>query len=660
MRLSDTLLERLNSQADLVSLIRRHTDLKPAGREFKGCCPFHGEKTPSFYVNPQTNVYHCFGCGASGNPITFLREFERLTFAEAVKVLADQTHIELPKDDEQEQKIRYKKQTSSIPPNLPKSPQTTPTPDVSHDEHDVPVLVHDMPPPSQDTDTEGNLYQLLAQIAQYYRFMLQNTPRAKSYFISRGLTEETINEFELGYAPSGWQHLEQAFPHDIEGLKILGLIRSSDKTGRFFDLLRDRVIFPIKDRQGRIVGFAGRALGDEMPKYINSSESPVFSKQHILYGLHEARQKKAQKFLMVEGYMDVIALYQAGIYGAVAPMGTAANENQISHLLKYDDCLTLCFDGDSAGQKAAWRALEVAAPVLPDGKELKFLILPDNHDPDSYIKAYSKEAMEQAISHAKSTSDYVFWVLSNSYDLSTPENKSRAVVQLKELIAKFPKGSTFKYWLNNDIYARLGKKRQPYKKVDTANYQSQIDIVTQACLCLLYMPRLCQNGDPLENLFLLSGMDKVNKKYLLKFENNQMDMPNLPTWKDLDDRLDTLVGLIKQLLPLAQQGSFGIRIDDDSPTNIDTTAQFILASLTLEFRETLSKHWRDFLYHMTDIDTDITWLFNELLCQMLQDTFKEQQKQSKLLLLSEIYKRREQALMNWRNDNQRQYDKALL
>lgn len=664
MRIPDTLLERLNSQADLVSIIRRHTDLKPAGREFKGCCPFHGEKTPSFYVNPQTNLYHCFGCGASGNPVTFLREYERLTFMEAVKVLADQTHIELPKDDADDQKVRYKKSTPApVPPPPPIAPPSDIMPDmVYHDEinHVPPPDHHDNPPPQAitKTDEDGNLYQLLSQIAQYYQFMLKNTPTAKKYFLDRGLTEETISEFGLGYAPTGWQHLEQAFPQDLDGLKILGLVRTSNKSGRQFDLLRDRVIFPIKDRQGRIVGFAGRAMGDETPKYINSSESPIFAKQHILYGLYEARQKKASRFLMVEGYMDVIALHQAGIYGAVAPMGTAANESQINHLLKYDDCLTLCFDGDSAGQKAAWRTLEVAVPVLPDGKELKFLTLPDNHDPDSFLKAYDTQAMEQAITNAQSLSDYVYWVLSSRYDLSAPENKAKAMADLKGLTVKFPKGSSFKYWLNNDIYARLGNKKKVFKKADTADYRSTLDIITQACLCLLYAPSLCKTGDPLAQLLSVSGVDQAHVKYTLMLERLAMNVPDLPTWHSLDTRLEILVQTITQLLTIGEK--FGFNVDDDSKDGIDKKAQFILASLNPEFRESLSKHWRDFAHHITEIDMDISWLFNELLCQILQDVFKKQQEQSRHLLLSEIYKRREQALAAWRADNQSQYDKLIL
>lgn len=708
MRIPDTTLERLNSSADLVAIIKKHTTLKPAGREFKGCCPFHGEKTPSFYVNPQTNLYYCFGCGVKGNPITFLREFERMTFKEAVDYLSEQTGIELPKDDKFAQKIRYTKNKTPNPNS--QTPQKTnqgntdnsntqPTNPSIHHDNTAPSVNDDYPdfadnfndgydndfntnfntdfdsgfnggyndnhnnPPYQADNTpfnstnppyhtpqngEGDLYTLLSAIAQFYQNMLHQNPTAKAYFVSRGLSDETIATFGLGYAPSGWQHLEQAFPHDIEGLRILGLVRTSQK-GRDFDLLRDRVIFPIKDRQGRVVGFAGRSLGDEMPKYINSSESPVFSKQHILYGLYEARQTKATSYLMVEGYMDVIALHQAGIYGAVAPMGTAANDKQIAGLLKYNDTLTLCFDGDTAGQRAAWRTLEVAMPVLPDGKTLKFLTLPDGHDPDTYIKAHGADAMHTQITHAQSMADYIHGVLQNRYDLSLPENKARAVAELKELTAKLPKGSSFRWWLNNDFWARLSGKNNKQTARDTANYHQETDSSTQLYLCLLYAPHIIKDN-PLTALLTSSGVADAHKPYLAHLERQGLSVPALPDWQDIDTDLAELVRTIDMILGMADTGAIAqFDLHDKSAPAIDGKAHLIMASLpNVELQHHLSRLWREFFYlNQHHYLEQMALLFNELLCQRLQNVLKKQGENAKNIVLSEIYKRRLHTLIAW-------------
>lgn len=673
MRVSESVIEQLNSQADLVGMIRRHTVLKPAGREFKGCCPFHGEKTPSFYVNPETNLYYCFGCGAKGNPVTFLKEFERMSFMEALNALSEQTGIDLPKDDAFDKSIKYKKSSKSqVSPNQTNTPiqnhltqdgpahQHLDLDDTYHQPDEFNIYHNNHQHTSFDYngniadaiqhDEQGDLYSLLSNICQYYQYQLHNNQAAMAYFASRGLTKQTIDTFNLGYAPSGWQHLEEAFPQDIEGLKLLGLVRTSQK-GRDFDLLRDRVIFPIKDRQGRVVGFAGRSLGDEMPKYINSSESPVFQKQFILYGLYEARQAKANNYMMVEGYMDVIALHQAGIYGAVAPMGTAANEGQIANLLKYNDSLTLCFDGDEAGQRAAWRTLEIAAPILSDGKQLKFLTLPDSHDPDTYIKMYGVDSMQRQIESAVSTSDYIFEVLSSRYDISLPENKATAMARLKELTAKFPKGSSFKYWLNNDIYQKLSTKdtRKERYHIDKANYEASINRNILLYLCLLYAPHILA-CDPLSNILTQSGVIDVHVDFIDRLEKHELRLPELPTWRGIgDDALMELTCTIMQLNELAKQGL----IDSFLPTNdlqtIDEQAHFIMANLPNEaLKDVLAESWREFFGQMVGQKFEnIGLFFNELLSQVLAETFKKQHEQSKNIILSEIHKRRLLALQQW-------------
>lgn len=702
MRIPESVIEQLNSQADLVGIIGKHTTLKPAGREFKGNCPFHGERTPSFYVNPQTNLYYCFGCHAKGNAITFLKEFERLNFIEAVKLLAEQTGVELPKDDEYAQKIRYNKTKARPQPPAqhtaavlqadspnPANPHFNHQPANSaanlpahttadfHSEYqqmspDLPNYA-DFAPANAPFDAvdgdfysmdeqaqTGDLYVLLNNICNYYQQMLQQTPAAKQYFLDRGVSEESIARFALGYAPAGWQHLEQAFAEDIEGLKILGLVRDSQKNSeRSFDLLRHRVIFPIRDTQGRVVGFAGRTLGDELPKYINSSESPVFQKQHILYGLYESRQARASSFLMVEGYMDVIALYQAGIYGAVAPMGTAANEKQIERLLRYHDTLTLCFDGDSAGQRAAWRTLQVAAPVLQDGKTLKFLTLPDKHDPDTYLAAHGTAAMRDEIARASSLSDYIYQVLGSRFDLSLPEQKAAAMAHLRELTDLFPKGASLKWWLNNDIYQRLKNPTARRAFVDRIAYNAKDSDTTamQLCLCLLHTPSLLQ-PNPLATLLNESGIANIAGSYRTHLDRQGLDAPDLPTLAAFGDELAAMTATIGKLQSL-DVSTLGIDFASTDSEQINRRAHFILASLSDELlRENLATRWQSFFAQMHK--HSVQPLLFELLCQATRAFLHEQSSQSKNLVLTEIIKKRLQLLADWENHYNKTHIAALL
>lgn len=638
MRIPEYIIARINAEADLVSIIKRHTTLKPAGKEFKGCCPFHGEKTPSFYVNPASNLYYCFGCGAKGNAISFLVDYERLTFVEAVKELSEQTGIELPKEDTQS--VSYQKGTNKASGTPKEHTQATPPPKQnSHSKKDNNTLPAPTTPPKPQGQGQGNLYELLAAVTAYYQDMLQKTPAALQYFLGRGLTQNTIAQFQLGYAPDGWQQLEKAFPFDIEGLKMLGLIRQSDK-GRDYELLRDRVIFPIKDKQGKVVGFAGRAMNDEVkPKYLNSSDSVVFSKQHILYGYYESRQQRAKRWLVVEGYMDVIALYQAGVYGAVAPMGTAVNEGQIAGLLKFNDTLTLCFDGDKAGQKAALRTLDVAMPVLTDGKSLKFLVLPDGQDPDSYVLANGAKAMDDAISRALPLSDYLYGVFADKYDLSSAENKAAAMAELKELTNKLPKGSTFRYWLGGDMYARFRQSKK-FVRPTTAK-TSPITPTEQLFLSILYQPTLLQS-DPLAEIYQQSGLDRLDEQF-----TRLHPFPTLPNWQTLNiDGLPELVDTASSALPLLLPPTGDLTQD---VAIIDSNAHLILAAITTPaLQSKLKSQWREFFYHARHNPIcHMELLFKELLFQIIKDTLIKEQQASVSLAKSRLYKQRLIALDNW-------------
>ena len=680
MSIPNHILEQLNSQADLISIIGRHTTLKRAGSEYKGCCPFHGEKSPSFYVNPQKNIYHCFGCSVGGNAISFLRDYENLTFIEAVNELSKQTGIEVPK--EEQQNVSYQRapiKPKSKPETKPKPaiqpatsaaathPQSTNNQPVADTQPSINVPAADTQPPAyndnyppldaydsvpyamddydtsyqgdanyQDnssyppawltgdadttalyddnsvSDKDGNLYELLEQIQQFYQHNLTTHPHAKHYFLSRGITEDIFEAFGLGYAPFGWQHLEHQFPQDIEGLKALGLVRKSE-SGRDYDLLRDRVIFPIRDNQGRTIGFGGRALDDEVkPKYINSSDSPVFHKQHVLYGYYESRQQRADKWLVVEGYMDVIALYQAGIYGAVASMGTAINESQISRLLTLNPTLTLSFDGDSAGQKAAWRTLEVALPVLGDDKELRFLTLPNNHDPDTFIKSQGADAMREQIANAMPLSQYIFAYLSERYDLSLVEGKAKLMSQVRALTTALPKGSSFRYLLNNDIYQKLGGRRNQNKDARDAllDFDGEMTISQQLQLCFLFQPRTLID-DPIEAIWQQAGIHELLLPAHIK-QKASADILRPLAWEDLQDNaLLDIVSTIKRCLNYL-------------PKDANAAAHFILSNVKPSTQETLSGDWGAFYKALTARNIlSLDGLVEELVSQLLERHMKK-------------------------------------
>lgn len=592
MAIPQHIIEQLTDSADLVSIIGRHCTLKKSGMSFKGCCPFHKEKTPSFYVHPDKGYYNCFGCKESGNAISFLMNYEGMAFLEAVDTLSAQTGIAIPKNEPSD-KFNYTKtkktssagtsttkqtpqptasERSSEPTYQPanalpnsSSPQDTSQPATSavpaiyppaheplgdmafdgvvfddgfepdYDSYqnnfepssfdpmpEPPAYLSEQFPPSSFTEAStspiheqsmhtptmheqaepnasGNLYELLERICDYYQSKLKTNPKALLYLNQRGLSEQTLETFRLGYAPNDWQHLEKAFPQDIEGLKILGLMREND-SGRQYDLLRDRVIFPIRNPRGRVIGFGGRAMSNDVqPKYINSPESIVFKKQTILYGLHEGRKAKAKDWLIVEGYMDVIALYQAGIYGAVASMGTATNADQLKKLFSYNPVLTLAFDGDKAGQAAAWRTLELGLPIMEDAYELKFLLLPEGDDPDSLIKSKGVDAMQELLDSAPSLSEFLYAQLSNQFDLRKPEGKSKLMGAAKKLLDTLPQYGSYKKLLTNDLRERVGIGYSPNKKKRSAqatdlllDFKSNYSLEEQIIFLLLTAPQLVE------------------------------------------------------------------------------------------------------------------------------------------------------------------------
>ncbi|QXW26779.1 DNA primase [Acinetobacter johnsonii] len=522
-------IDQILDRTDIVDVIGQFVKLKKTGRTYSGCCPFHQEKSPSFHVYRDKQYFHCFGCQANGNAIRFLMDIGSRNFIEVMKDLSSQTGIELPKDNFDSNKLKYKReaQKPKAPAESAQTAQSSPVqaktapaageqqPSFEHDpfaefqpQDDAfygndPFAAFDQPAAFEQAQPDGNLYDLLENIAQFYAHQLPHSKTAQQYFKQRGLSAETIAYWRLGYAPEDWQHLEKAFPQDIEGLKLLGLIRTSD-SGRDFDLLRDRVIFPIRDPKGRVVGFGGRALNDEIkPKYINSPDSEVFHKNQLLYGLYEGRKQKAQDWLMVEGYMDVIALQQYGIAGAVATLGTASNTEHLNILFKQNNRITIAFDGDAAGQKAARRTLEIALPLLNDGRELKFFVLPNDHDPDSLIRREGIENFRRLLDTAPLLSEFVFAHLTQNFDVTKPEGKSQVMGELKQLTELSPKTGSYRYLSQQYFREKLGfsRKWQPQVNNDASlSFSTKIDAEEYVIAILINHPYLYIHFEPLRAL----------------------------------------------------------------------------------------------------------------------------------------------------------------
>ncbi|OBS08225.1 DNA primase [Acidihalobacter prosperus] len=354
-RIPQPFIDELLARADIVEIIHARVPLKRAGHEFKACCPFHNEKTPSFYVSPQKQFYHCFGCGAHGTALGFLIEHDRLDFVEAVETLAASLGLDVPREGGATEE------------------------------------------PGRRDEREA-LYRCLEDAAGWFKQQLRNHPPAIDYLKQRGLDGEIAARFGLGYAPAAWEALRKALEprHGRQRLIEADLVVAREQ--RHYDRFRDRIIFPIRDPRGRVVAFGGRIIGDGTPKYLNSSETPVFHKGQALYGLYEARQSGASldEMLIVEGYMDVIGLAQQGVHNAVATLGTATTREHVQRLYRSARRVVFCFDGDRAGRTAAWRALEQALPVLEDGREAAFLFLPEGQDPDSFVRSAGREAFLDA------------------------------------------------------------------------------------------------------------------------------------------------------------------------------------------------------------------------------------------------------------------------
>jgi len=425
-------IDQLLARCDIVDVINARVPLKKHGREYQACCPFHNEKTPSFTVSPNKQFYHCFGCGVNGSAISFLMEYEHLDFVEAIESLASSLGLEVPREEGKKRN------------------------------------------PQRQIRNKG-LIELMEEASNYYQGQLRANAAAVEYLKNRGLSGEIAQSYGLGYSQQSWdaviKHLSARYRP--EQIVESGLAIAKDNGGSY-DRYRDRIMFPIRNRKGQVIGFGGRVMGDDTPKYINSPETPLFHKGNELYGLYEARNatRKLERIVVVEGYMDVISLAQFGITYAVATLGTATTQQHIETLYRTVPEIVFCFDGDRAGKEAAWRALENTLPVLRDDKAISFLFLPQGEDPDSLVRSIGKEAFEQELSDAISLSSYFLKALGEQFNVSNNEGKARYVNEANKLLKVVPE-SLLKDQLIQDISKLTGVEKANILKRQEVNSDQQ-------------------------------------------------------------------------------------------------------------------------------------------------------------------------------------------
>lgn len=457
-------LDDLVARTDIVELINARVPLKKAGKNYQACCPFHNEKSPSFTVSPQKQFYHCFGCSANGTALSFLMEYDRLEFVDAVEELARLHGVEVPREGGDNRG--------------PQSGQLK------------------------------SLHELMEQTSQFFQQQLRKHQPAVDYLKQRGIDGSTAKTFGMGYAPNSWDGLIHALASNNEIQKQLittGMLIEKDQTSggtrNAYDRFRDRIMFPIRDTRGRVIAFGGRVMGDEKPKYLNSPETPLFHKGKELYGLYEVRQalREIPRLLVVEGYMDVIALAQHGIPYAVATLGTALTEDHISPLFRATAEVVFCFDGDAAGRRAASKALEVCLPAMKDGRQVKFLFLPDGEDPDSLVREKGQEHFEQAVLNAMPLSTFLIQTVSEGIQLNSIDGRARLVEMARPWLAKIPVG-VFRNLLSEELANRAqvkslellrnnpGANDRPQRKSKPMPTDGRLSVTQRALATLLHNP----------------------------------------------------------------------------------------------------------------------------------------------------------------------------
>jgi len=465
----DSFIDELLARVDIVDVIERRVPLKKAGREWTACCPFHNERTPSFYVSPAKQFFHCFGCGVSGSAIKFLMDFDRLEFPDAVEELAQTVGLKVPREGGREAAPR---------------------------------------------EDRTDLYTLLDDAARWYENELPRSEEAQAYCRQRGLDAETIQRFRLGWAPAGYDGVIKSLGNSERRMELLteaGMVASSEQ-GRKYDRFRERLMFPILDRRGRVIAFGGRVLSAEQsPKYLNSPETPLFHKGRELFALWQVKQANQNlvRIVVVEGYMDVIALHQAGLPIAVATLGTATTPEHTEILFRAAPDVVFCFDGDRAGRAAAWKALESALPRLRDGRQAYFLFLPDGEDPDSLVRKEGREGFEQRIKEAMPLSDYFFGELSHDVDMGSLDGRARLAERARPLLAKLPDGA-FRDLMAQELEKRSGARAMLQAEPSAHRAMQrpvavQRSLVRSAIALLLAQPEL---ADQVEKPYRFLRLDK--------------------------------------------------------------------------------------------------------------------------------------------------------
>jgi len=491
-RIPDSFIEELLARSDIVELIERRIPLKRAGSEFQACCPFHDEKTPSFTVSPKKQFYHCFGCGAHGSAINFLMQYEGLDFLDAIGEMALAAGLEVPTSGSQQ--------------------------------------------PRPDT----GLYDMLAACAKFYCEELKNHPAAVEYLQGRGLSGEVILDFGIGYAPSGWDAVIKKLATDakkLEQLKQAGML-SEGKSGSY-DKFRDRIMFPIHDRRGRVIAFGGRALSDDGPKYLNSPETVLYHKTRELYGLYLARRRSGRldDIIVVEGYMDVVALAQFGFKNVVATSGTATTASQVEILFRAADTVVFCFDGDIAGRKAAWRALQATLPKLREGLQAKFLFLPDGEDPDSMVRKHGREVFAELIEKARPLSEFFFAHFTSEINLGSSDGRARLVEQMQPLIESMPEG-TFRDMLVDQLEKLAFHRLHTLKKIPAVatvatklhgKPEQKRNIMRTAMAYLVQNPSLVELLEGVDELAGLGNDDIQGVEIFIELVDFCAQSPNITT-----------------------------------------------------------------------------------------------------------------------------------
>ncbi len=548
-RIPQNFIDDLISRLDIIDVVSARTHLKKAGKNYSACCPFHNEKTPSFTVSPDKQFYYCFGCGATGSAVKFVMEFDGLEFPDAVEKLAADLNIEVPREGLGQQN---------------REPQ--------HKE----------------------LYALAKKAADFFELQLRTSnekDKAISYLKERGLSGKAAKFFSIGYAPPGWDNLQNALApgekndstHNKTIKQLINCGMTVEKEdGRTYDRFRDRVMFPIRNVKGQVIAFGGRVLGDEKPKYLNSPETPIFHKGQELYGLYEARKirQKLTRMIIVEGYMDVVALAEYGIHYAVATLGTATSEHHIRRLFKVVPEIIFCFDGDKAGRTAATRAMETVLPALQDGLQARFLFLPDGEDPDTIVRKEGKEAFEKRLDKSKHLPEFLFDNVKEQVDFDTLDGKARFGQIAAPLISRLPKGM-LKELMQQQLAQETGIKQEVLAKLLPTETQPQTNIHSAVNLDAEFVPDApdwhtteVADSETLHPLAETTQLDRQSAKenkqlaaltikaltLLVKYPQSAQNIEWLETFEPEDENEQLLCEIFKKLKQSPQESSVGLLI----------------------------------------------------------------------------------------------------